>query len=450
MTDITALLQPLQSCMTQTTLRRLGHIIMAMLAMTGRVTMLGLARWAGPGGSYRSVQRFFYTVLPWGQMFWQFFYHHLWQPQEVYLLAGDESVVSKAGKKTFGLDRFFSSLLQRTVPGLSFFTLSLISVGERRSFPLWVEQVVRSVEEKAACQARKEAKKKHSAAPRRRPGRPKGSRNKNKADVPFSPELQRVQKMIQSLQQLIVDALGLTYLVLDGHFGHHPALQMVRQCGLQLISKLRANAALYFPYTGPYQGRGRRRQFGSRVDYRHLPESLLKATTVAGEIETRIYQAHLRHHGFDQLLNVVILLRSNQRTGAWAHVLLFSSDLALPWDKLVDYYGLRFQIEFNFRDAKQFWGLEDFMNVTQIAVSNAANLALFMSNVSQVLIAPFRQQDAEFSILDLKAHYRGYRYAIEMIKTLPQKPDDNFISRTFRQIAALGSIHPIKAALSSP
>ena len=131
-------------------------------------------------------------------------------------------------------------------------------------------------------------------------------------------------------------------------------------------------------------------------------------------------------------------------------MLLFSSDLALPWDKLVDYYGLRFQLEFNFRDAKQFWGLEDFMNVTQTAVSNAANLALFMSNVSQVLMAPFRQQDPEFSILDLKAYYRGCRYAIEMIKMLPEKPDDNFISRTLRQIAALGSIHPVKAALSSP
>ena len=318
MTDITALLQPIQGCVTRTTLRRLGRIIMAMLAMTGRVTMLGLARWAGPGGSYRSVQRFFYTVLPWGQIFWQFFCHHLWQPQEVYLLAGDESVVSKAGKKTFGLDRFFSSLLQRTVPSLSFFVLSLISVGERRSFPLWVEQVVRSPEEKAACRARKEAKQKRSAAPRRRPGRPKGSRNKNKADIPLSAELQRVQKMVQSLQQLVVDTLGLTYLVLDGHFGHQPALQMARQCGLQLISKLRANAALYFPYTGPYQGRGRRRLFGSRVDYRHLPDSYLKATTVEGEIETRTYQAQLRHHQFEQLLNVVILLRTNLRTGAWA------------------------------------------------------------------------------------------------------------------------------------
>jgi len=29
-------------------------------------------------------------------------------------------------------------------------------------------------------------------------------------------------------------------------------------------------------------------------------------------------------------------------------------------------YSLCFQIEFNFRDAKQYWGLEDFMNVEKL------------------------------------------------------------------------------------
>jgi len=44
-----------------------------MIAMTGRVTMLGLSRWSEKGGSYRSVQRFFYTAIPWAQVFWVFF-----------------------------------------------------------------------------------------------------------------------------------------------------------------------------------------------------------------------------------------------------------------------------------------------------------------------------------------------------------------------------------------
>ena len=68
------------------------------------------------------------------------------------------------------------------------------------------------------------------------------------------------------------------------------------------------------------------------------------------------------------------------------HVILFSSDFALPYDKLIEYYKLRFQIEFNFRDAKQYWGLEDFMNISKNAVYNAANLAMFMVNMSFVLL----------------------------------------------------------------
>jgi putative transposase len=57
---------------------------------------------------------------------------------------------------------------------------------------------------------------------------------------------------------------------------------------------------------------------------------------------------------------------------------------------LIDYYVLRFQIEFNFRDAKQFWGLEDFMNTSETGVTNAANLSFFMVNVSHRLLRDFR------------------------------------------------------------
>jgi DDE superfamily endonuclease len=64
MTDILALLQPIQNSVSKTTLRQLSRIIIAMIAMTGRVTMLGISRWAEKGGSYRTVQRFFYTVIP--------------------------------------------------------------------------------------------------------------------------------------------------------------------------------------------------------------------------------------------------------------------------------------------------------------------------------------------------------------------------------------------------
>jgi len=427
----------------------MSRVITAMIGMTGRVTMLGLSRWAGTGGSYRSIQRFFYSAIPWAQVYWVFFQRHLLDKEDTYLLAGDECVVTKSGKKTYGMDYFFSNLLKRAVPSLSIFTLALVSVNRRQSYPLRVEQTVRSAEEKTHSQKKKQARKAKSEAPKRKRGRPKGSRNQKKAEKMPNPELERIKKMILGLMETITSQIQLTYLVLDGHFGNHPALEMVQQCGLYLISKLRSDAALFFPYTGPAPRRGPRRRLGDRLDYRHIPESYLKATVVEDGIETRIYQLQLLHREFTQPLNIVILCKVNLKTKAWAHVILFSSDLELAYDQLVDFYSLRFQIEFNFRDAKQYWGLEDFMNVTQTAVTNATNLSLFMVNLSQLLLCQYRQDDPDFSILDLKAYYRGYRYVMETIKILPHLPDDNLVSQLFQKMTALGRIHPAKSPVPS-
>lgn len=147
-------------------------------------------------------------------------------------------------------------------------------------------------------------------------------------------------------------------------------------------------------------------------------------------------------------MNVVILLRINLTTQTWSNVILFSSDLNLAYDQLIDFYSLRFQIEFNFRDAKQFWGLEDFMNVSEIAVTNAANLSLFMMDVSNVLMCKFRQEDPNFSVLDLKSMFRGYRYLSETLQMLPQKPDEDLVSQLFQKVAALGRIHSVKLPVS--
>lgn len=442
--EIIALLQCLYPVLPATTIRQFSRIIFALLAMTGRVTMLGISRWAGDGGSYRTVQRWFYTTIPWAQVLGLFFRQHLFRSDDVYLLAGDEVVVTKAGKQTFGLDRFFSGVLQKMVPGLSFFALSLVSTTERCAFPIRLEQVVRPAVEPGTGTTQPPV-----APPKRKPGRPKGSKSKNKAEVTLTPELQRIQAMLQALLPSLAGWLPLTYLALDGHFGNHNAMQMVLQCGLHLISKLRSDSALYFPYTGPQPKHGARRKYGARVDYRNIPSQYLKQTTVADGIETRIYQATLLHQEFGQPLNVVVIVKTNLQAQAWAHVILFSSDLTLAWDKLVEYYSLRFQIEFNFRDAKQFWGLEDFMNITETAVTNAANLSFFMVDLAHRLRRDFHDGQAEFSVLDLKASYRGYKYVTETIKMLREKPDPNLVSQIFRQVACLGSIHNTAAQLST-
>ena len=449
MIEIVSFLACLYPALSRTTVRQLSCIAMAILAMTGRVTMRGISRWTGDGGSYRTVQRFFSTVIPWGTLFWLFFRTHLYHPNDVYLIAGDECVVTKSGKCTHGLDRFFSSLYGKTVPGLAFFALSLVSTKERCSFPMRIEQVVKSDAEKAAAQAnKKKAQKRKSSTPKRKPGRPKGSKNKDKSQVILTHELTRIQHMVQELLALVGTFFPLTYLVLDGHFGNNNALQMTQQCALQLISKLRSDAALYFRYEGLYLGRGPRRKYGDRLKPYDIPAKYLQQVSVQDGIETRVYQGGMLHKEFAQPLNVVVIVKTHLSTQRKAHVLLFSSDLSLPWDKLIDYYSLRFQLEFNFRDAKQYWGLEDFMTVKKTTVTNAANLALFMVNLSTRLLRDFHQTHPLFSVLDLKAHCRGAKYVEETIKLLRQKPDPILLDHIRRRVATIGAIHNVQAEMS--
>ena len=424
-------------------MRQMSVLMGAMLAMTGRVTMLGMARWTDKGGSYRSVQRFFQTTIPWTQVMWAFFRDHLHQAGDEYLLVGDECVVSKSGKETHGLGRFYAPLWGRPVSSVALFALSLVNPRERRSYPVMSEQVPSQEGVNREVKPRTRRKKAAAQSSAGRPGRPPGRRNSIKTEVTLTPELTRIQTMVKQFLAVVDQRLKLTYLVLDGHFGNNNALQMVRQCGLHLVSKLRHDAALYFPY----QGDNKCCKYGAKVAYDNLRASCWQQTIIDDGVHTDIYQATLRHKAFAQPLNVVILLKTRPTTGAQARVLLFTSDLALNWSQVLEYYQLRFQIEFNFRDAKQYWGLEDFMNVKKTPVTNAINLSFLMVNVSQVLLQDLRREDPAVNVLDLKAHYRGHKYVAEVLKLLPQKPDPVFTEAIFDRISRLGRIHPPQPAL---
>lgn len=449
MINILALLQCIQPEISQTNLRRLSRIVEAMMSMNGRVTMLGLSRWAGKGGSYRTIQRFFNETIPWSQLCTQFFHKQFYQEGKAYFLVGDESIITKSGKETYGLDHFFSSLLNRVTKSIAIFTLSVVDVENRKAYPVRVKQVVRSAAEKEAAKAKKKQSK---AMPtkKKQVGRPKGSKNKNKTDVKLTSELARIQKMIKKQLTALSGKVKITYIALDGHFGNNNAVQMVRQCGLHLISKLRHDAALYFLYDGEQKKRGPRRKYGDKIDYRHIPAKYLLRKERVDETETAVYQAQVLHRAFAQKLNVVIITKTNLKTNAFANVVLFSTDLACSSETIIAYYGLRFQIEFNFRDAKQFWGLEDFMNVNEVPLTNALNLSLFMVNVSQALLSHFQQTNRKSGILDLKAYFRAKKYVDETIKMLPEKPEPILLNNILAHVASFGCIHSVNVLISSP
>jgi len=452
MSDILPVLVALSPVLSKTSCRQLSGIVIAVLAMSGRITQRGISRWTQKGGSYRTVQRFFHTEIDWLAVQWLFFCLFVYDPKGIYLLIGDETVITKAGKATYGLDRFFSSLLDKSVPGLGCFSLALVHVGKREAYSLSNEQVIRTPQEKQQAKARKQQQRRRAdtrspiqqvsrPAPPRPPGRPKGSKNHNKAQEALSSELLRIQTQAKKALALIHKKMALTYFVLDGHFGNHLAAQMVRELDLHLIAKMRSDAALYLVPSAFQKRMSPHRKYGDRLDFAQMPASLLRSCETEGGYETCIYQALCRHKQFACLLNVVILHRRHLGSGRVGHVILFSTDPFLGAATLIDYYTLRFQIEFTFRDAKGHFGLEDFMGIKKTSVTNAMNLSLFLVNLSRYLLGSLRARFPEAGIADLKSWYRGHFYASALLKWLPKSPDAIVWEPLIEQICRLGFIH---------
>ena len=222
-------------------------IIQAMLCMSGIKTMLNISRWTDICS--KTIERFYDRAIPWLELNWILIRN--FAPSTEFIVASDETVVSKAGKQTYGLDYFFSSILQKTIKSLCFSGLSIINPQKKRSYPLLFSQLVFTKEEKERAKALKEHKKQSKG---KKVGRPKGGKN-HKEERPLAPTFRLLKEQLGQLNRVMT--LSIQHFVGDGKYGNQSCISICHELGYDLISKLQYNSALYFKYTGSYQGKGR-------------------------------------------------------------------------------------------------------------------------------------------------------------------------------------------------
>jgi len=380
-----------------------------------------MSRWSEAGGSYRTIQRFLgLPDIPWERMNWLVFKVFLQSKDDVTLIAGDEVVVTKSGKETFGVERFFSSIQRQVVPSLCFLCLSLVSVKHHRSFPVVMHQLLKKelqgcskYRKKTIGKETDEGKKDDSSSVKR--GRPKGSKNFNRRDVQLSDYLETLLGKITFLQGILGDDCKPKYLLFDGEMGNNFGVQMASKASLNLISKLRRDSQLYLPWEGEYGGRGRRKVYGERLKPQAIHDKYKVKTEEKDGSRLEYFQIEVRHKMFPDALNIVLIRKTKLSNNKVGHVILFTSDLELAWDKIVEYYSLRFQIEFNFRDAKQYWGLEDFMVIKENKVRNSASFSMFMVNISYALITNSEGKTGQ-SVHDLKVWFLARKQVQNTLK----------------------------------
>jgi putative transposase len=433
------------------------QIIKGMYCVSsGGSTMKNIARWTGKGASYRNIQRFFAQPIDWLQLNMLLLRSILSEPTDSnqYALAFDEVVEDKAGKQTYGLAWFYSSIAGKVIRSVSHHVVSLVDIKKESSFVLHSEQTVKPNEAPKKKRIAKQSKKSKgkskaltSKGEKKQAGRPKGS--KNKQNVKSTGLLYESFELLLTLVVpfILLYCPNLKYVLADGAYGNKTCCLIVRQFDLELISKLNRNTALFLPYQEVKEKkkkRGRPRKYGKKIDYKKIPEQYLVQQYEEDGIQTKIYQIKgVWTRTMPYLINVAIIVKTHLESQKISRVVLFSTDLNLEGEQLIKFYSLRFQIEFNFRDAKQYFGLADFKNIKQQQVKNAVGLAFFMDNISMILIEQAKTEWKEeiVSIQDLKAYFRGEKYLNCILNTLEIDQKDILNQTDVQQILKIGAIN---------
>jgi DDE superfamily endonuclease len=315
-----------------------------ILALRGRVNFRNLSRYCDY--SERTIARQFRRSFDWPD-FHQRVITTALHPQAEVISAQDASFIPKSGKQTFGLGHFFNGCAGRAERGREISTLAVVDVTHRCAFTLAVAQTPPT-----CATATKQAQE------------------TTLVDF-YAQQLRAHHHRLPA---------WVAYHAVDGYFAKKKYLDAVVGLSLHPITKLRGDADCRFLFTGPHpKRRGAHRKYDGKVRWQDL--SRFEALGTLAEAEhVHLYTALVWHVTLKRKLRVVILI--NRKAPAKPrYIVLASTDLALDGRKLVELYGARFQIEFLFRDSKQFTGLNDCQARAKAALDFHFNAALATLNV---------------------------------------------------------------------
>lgn len=264
-----------------------------------------------------------------------------------WVAAMDCSFNDKSGKYTHGLDKFYNSQHSKAEKGLEISTLALVDVDYNTAYSL-------------------------------------STRQTPKLEHPDETRVDWYLGHLKQDRQAIPD--GVRYLVTDGYYSKTQFINGTLELGLHPIGKLRHDANLRWLYRGPQKPRGRRKHYAGKVKFDE-PSRFTRAGEVAG---VQLYTAVVNSVQFKRNLRILYLLK---RAGRKVHTaLLFTTDTELAALDLYRFYKARFQIEFLFRDAKQFTGLSDCQSCCQATLHFHFNAAMTAVNLIKL---EDRQQAAD-------------------------------------------------------
>ena len=323
------------------------------------------------------------------------------------LIAFDPCFIPKAGKHTPELGYFWNGCHSRAEKGLEVSAFSVIDLAHHTGYALSVEQTpapnTRRTDEETLIDS-------------------------------YLAHLRRIAPYLHPAEQ---------HVAVDGQLANQQWLEGIEAVGLHTIGKLRRDAKMRFFYTGPRRakGSGRQKTYDGKVDW----QDLSRFDYVTQQDGFHLYTQRLNHVTFDRTLRVVVVLDRRQRNKT-RYVLLFSTDLDLDPVTLFYMYKARFQIEFIFRDAKQFTGLADAQTRDPQRLRFHFNVALTSLNIAKIEQRQAQSDDQPmvYSMASVKADYFNERFLHRIFSMCGWDWKQRKKSPLYQQLREYGRIAALK------
>jgi DDE superfamily endonuclease len=295
-------------------------------------------------------------------------------PSREQIAAIDCSFISKSGKQTWGLDNFYNGSISKSQKGLEISVIAVVDVSAHQGYTLSVKQTA-TTDRQPIPDAQPTKKNKKN----KKKGKGKGkSKSKAKTEPVISERVKGYLEQLKTTRSQLPAAVK--YLAADSFYSKKSVVDGVVELDLHLVSKLRIDADLRYCYTGVQKPNGAPRKYDGKVDLSDLSRLALSGELANG---TKIYSQVVWHVSLKRKIRIVYLV--DQRNPDKQRVaLLFSTDITLDPLHLHKYYKSRFQIEFIFRDAKQFTGLCDCQSRQQQSLDFHFNASLAALNIAKL------------------------------------------------------------------
>ena len=186
------------------------------------------------------------------------------------------------------------------------------------------------------------------------------------------------------------------------------------------------------------KGRGRPRKFQGKVDKENL--DMKHFTLLQDNDEQQIYHGIVYATALKRMVNLVIV-RTKRKT-RWVRNLYFSTNLNSTAELILKYYQIRFQIEFIYRDGKQFTGLHQCQARSKNKLYFHHNTSLTSVNIAKIahwISVPKNQREA-FSMSSIKTMYHNELLINRFISTFGISPHKRKNKRKINELMKFGTI----------